>query len=68
MAIQPCSDFAMGAHMKERTRITIELVAAALFAATLTFLFYHDIRPAAVHVQAAYGAAAAAAEGGVAIR
>ena len=59
--------------MKERTRIIIELAVAAAFAATLTFLFYHAIRPQAVHVQAVHGpaacgAAAAAAEGGVAIR
>ena len=55
--------------MKERIRITIELVFAAAFAATLTFLFYNHIRPTqTVHAQAAYGAAAAAAEGGTAIR
>lgn len=60
--------------MKEPVRIAVELVFAAAFAATLTFLFYTNIRPAqAVHVSpdngpAACGAAAAAAEGGVAIR
>lgn len=53
--------------MKDRTRIIIELIAAAAFAATLTFLFYHALRPAQpVHVQAVHGPAAcgAAAAGG----
>lgn len=59
--------------MKERTRIIVELVVAAAFAATLTFLFYNAIRPAQVHGHtdngpAACGAAAAAAGGGAAIR
>ncbi|WP_163055327.1 hypothetical protein [Acidithiobacillus ferrooxidans] len=55
--------------MKDRTRIAIELAVAAAFAATLTFLFYHAIRPQAVHGHtgnspAICGAAAAAAGGG----
>lgn len=60
--------------MKEPVRITIELVFAAAFAATLTFLFYTNIRPAqAVHTSpgngpAACGAAAAAGGGANAIR
>ena len=72
MAIQPCSGHRIGDHIKERTRIIIELIFAALFAATLTFLFYHAIRPAAVHGHMDNGpaacGAAAAAEGGAAIR
>ncbi len=46
--------------MKEPVRIIIELIFAALFAATLTFLFYHAIRPAAVHALAVNGPRSAA--------
>ena len=58
--------------MKEPARIILELIFAAAFAATLTFLFYNHIRPSAVHASPGNGpaacGAAVVAKGGAAIR